>query len=175
MKKIIYILLFTVFQGNASGSDTDIPLFKQTLTTFLAIHHKYCDAVFASHKARLKALSSDVEYKVLEAFDEVYEKKMSNVSYAVSSEESGCTTDMKLKATEGNSLYFSFQQFNDALLANGYKLHGKGNELLEQGIDDNVMVKVMEQKYISPNKHITMLMFPLEKENQYYMTFFTEF
>ena len=173
MKKIIYILLLTVLQSNAS-SGANIPLPKQTIATFLAIHNEYCDAVFASHEVRLKALSRNAEYKVLEAFDDVYEKKTSNVSYAVSPEESGCTTDIKLKATEKDTLYFSFQQLNDALLANGYKQRGEKNHSLEQGINDDVMVKVMEQKYISPNKNITTLMFPLEKENQYYMTFFAE-
>jgi hypothetical protein len=173
MKKIIYILLLTLFQGNASGADT--PLSQQTIATFLAIHNKYCDAVFASNELRLKALSSNAAYKALDGFNDVYEKKISTVSYAVSPEENGCTTDIKLKETEKNTLYFSFQQLNAALLANGYKQQGEKNQLLEQGIDDHVMVKVMEQKYMSPNKNITTLMFPLEKENQYYMTFFADF
>ena len=173
MKKIIYILLLTVLQSNALlGANISIP--EQTIATFLAIHNKYCDAVFANHKVRLKALSSDAEYKVLEEFNGVYEKKTSNVSYAVSPEESGCTTDIKLKTAEKDSVYFSFQQLNDALLANGYKQQGEKKHLSDLGINNDVMVKVIEQKYISPNKNITTLMFPLEKENQYYMTFFAE-
>jgi hypothetical protein len=172
MKKIIYVSLLTgvlALQGCALSADHS----SNTLTTFLAVHSEYCDAEFSHPSALSNDLSKNTDYKALDEFDGIYEKTVSNVSYAVSPEEDGCTTDLKLKVEGGNQLHFTFSQLNAELISKGYTLKGKKNQRKEMGLD-NVMLKVIEQKYVSPNNAITTLLFPLEREDQYYMTFFAD-
>ena len=172
MKKIIYVSLLTgvlALQGCTSSADSS----SNTLTTFLAVHSEYCDAEFSHPSALSNALSHNTDYKALDEFDGIYEKTVANVSYAVSPEEDGCTTDIKLKVEGENKLHFTFKQLNAELLSKGYTLKGKRSLRKEMGLD-NVMLRVIEQKYVSPNNAITTLLFPLEHEDQYYMTFFTD-
>jgi hypothetical protein len=172
MKKIIYVSLLVgmlTLQGCASSTDHS----SNTLATFLAVHSEYCDAEFSHHSALSNDLSKNADYKALDEFDGIYEKTVSNVSYAVSPEEDGCTTDLKLTVEGKGRLHFTFSQLNAELISKGYILKGKKNQRKEMGLDDK-MLKVIEQKYISPNNAITTLLFPLEREDQYYMTFFAD-
>jgi len=172
MKKIIYVSLLAgvwVLQGCASTTDYS----SNTLATFLSVHSEYCDAEFSHPSALSNDLSKNTDYKVLDEFDGIYEKTVSNVSYAVSPEEDGCTTDLKLKVEGKNRLHFTFNQLNAELISKGYILKGKKNQRKEMGLD-NVMLRVVEQKYVSPNNVTTTLLFPLEREDQYYMTFFAD-
>jgi len=172
MKKIVYIsLLFgaLALQGCTSSTDNS----NNTLSTFLAVHSEYCDAEFSHPSALSNALSKDTNYEALVEFDGIYEKTISNVSYAVSPEEDGCTTDVKLKMEGKNQLHFSFNQLNAELISRGYMLKGEKSLRREMGLD-NEMLQVIEQKYISPHDTMTTLLFPLEREDQYYMTFFAD-
>lgn len=172
MKKNVYVALLVgllVLQGCTSATDNS----KNTLSTFLAVHSEYCDADFSHPSALSSALKGDKTYDESRDFDGIYEKTVSNVSYAVSPEEDGCTTDVKLKRVGTNQLHFSFNQLNSELLSKGYILKGDKSLRKEMGLD-NEMLQVIEQKYISPHNTITTLLFPLEREDQYYMTFFAD-
>lgn len=170
MKKNIYVSLLVgalTLQGCTSTTDSS----KNTLATFLSVHSEYCDADFSHPSALSNALSNDNAYKALTDFDGIYEKKVSNVSYAVSPEEDGCTTDLKLKVA--GKMRFSFNQLNAELISKGYTLKGEKSLRREMGLD-NEMLQVIEQKYVSPHNIVTTLLFPLEREDQYYMTFFAD-
>lgn len=172
MKKMVYVsLLFGAFllQGCTSATDNS----QNTLANFLTVHGEYCDAEFSHYSALSNALSKDSSYEMLTEFDGIYEKKVSNVSYAVSPEEDGCTTDLKLKVTGKNQLHFSFNQLNAELISKGYMLKGEKSLRREMGLDSK-MLQVIEQKYVSPRNTVTTLLFPLEREDQYYMTFFAD-
>lgn len=172
MKKIACISLLVgsfLLQGCTSSTDNS----QNILANFLTVHNEYCDAEFSHFSALTNALEKDRSYQPLADFDGIYEKTILNVSYAVSPEEDGCTTDLKLKVAGNKQLHFSFNQLNAELIAKGYMLKGEKSLRREMGLD-NKMLQVMEQKYISPRNTITTLLFPLEREDQYYMTFFAE-
>ena len=169
------LLLLSVFilQGCTSSTDTAADTNTNTLSAFLSVHAEYCDAEFSSPTMLEAAISKDEKYTSIKDYDGIYEKVISNVSYAVSPEKDGCTTDLKLKASEQDKAYFGFDQFNQKLLSEGYTLKGKKNIHNEMGLDNEVL-QVIEQKYISPSNTVTTLLFPLERESQYFMTFFSD-
>lgn len=172
MKKYLYLpilmtALFVQGCGNSTASSNS------SLTTFLSLHNTYCSADYSSPEQLITALETDPSFKTNESYDGIYEKVVSNISYAISPEEGGCTTDVKIKRSADDRPQFSFEQINAALLAKGYKPQGEKVLRDEVGLDD-VDLKVLEQKYISPENVISTLVFPLENEDQYYMTFFAE-
>ncbi len=175
MKKSFYFpLLLGVFvlQGCTSSADTAVNT-NNTLSAFLSVHAEYCDAKFSSPAVLQAAISKDAQYKSIKDYNGIYEKVIADVSYAVSPEKDGCTTDFKLKVSEQDKAYFGFDQFNKKLLSEGYTLKGKKSIHNEMGLDNEVL-QVIEQKYISPNDTVTTLLFPLERESQYFMTLFAD-
>lgn len=145
-----------------------------SLTTFLSVHDKFCAGNFTDPLQLSSALDSDPGFELSENHEGIYEKLVADVSYAVSPEESGCTTDLKIKTASSPKPYFGFEEINTALLGNGYKVSGKKEIRTELGLD-NKELKVAEQKYVSDNdKTVSTLIFPLEREDQYYMTLYVE-
>ena len=147
---------------------------KTSLTTFLSVHDKFCAGNFTDAEQLSHALDSDPGFELSENHEGIYEKLVADVSYAVSPEESGCTTDLKIKTASSSKPYFGFEEINTALLGKGYKTSGKKEIRTELGLD-NKELKVIEQKYVSDNdKTVSTLVFPLEREDQYYMTLYVE-
>ncbi len=144
-----------------------------SLSTFLTLHDKYCGAEYASAEQLTSALQNDSEFTVSDSYDGIFEKNVSSISYAVSPEESGCTTDLKIKVATHTQPYFGFEEINTALLTKGYKVKGEREIRTEVGLD-NIELKVLEQQYESKNNVLLTLVFPLENEDQYYMTLFVE-
>ncbi|MEE9304106.1 MAG: hypothetical protein V3U84_10005, partial [Thiotrichaceae bacterium] len=142
------------------------------LSNFLSLHDKYCAAEYASAEHLTSALQDDPEFNESEVYDGIFEKSISSISYAVSPEESGCTTDLKIRASSKVKPFFGFEDINTALLSKGYKVTGKREVRTEIGLD-NRELRVVEQHYES-NNTLSTLVFPLENEDQYYMTLFVE-
>ena len=144
-----------------------------SLSTFLTLHEKYCAADFASAEQLTSALQKDPKFKLSEAYDGIFESNLSNISYAISPEESGCTTDLKIKTAANAQPYFGFEDINKALLSKGYKAKGEKEIRKEVGLDNHDLT-VVEQQYESNDNTVMTLVFPLENEDQYYMTLFVE-
>ncbi len=145
-----------------------------SLGTFLSVHDKFCAAEFTTVEQLSSALDSDPGFTLSSNHEGIYEKSVANVSYAVSPEESGCTTDLKIRTAASPRPFFGFEEINTALLKKGYKPSGEKEIRTELGLD-NKELKVAQQKYVSDNdKTISTLVFPLEREDQYYMTFYVE-
>ena len=144
------------------------------LTAFLALHNQFCEKKYKSSETLKKTLDSSSKLKLAKEFEGVYEVLIDNVSYAVSPEEEGCTTDVMLKPSEkeGEEL-FSFEEINKALLSQGYIETGASTSRKDIGTDQTELM-VIQKKYISPKGEVTTLDFPLEKKNKYYMTLFAE-
>jgi len=166
----IPLLSAVLFLQGCGGSVTEA---NQSLSTFLALHDKYCAAEFSSVEKLTAALQNDPEFSIVEAYDGIFESKVADISYAVSPEEGGCTTDLKIKTASAEQPYFGFEEINAALLAKGYIARGQKEVHKEVGLD-NRELSVAEQKYESKDNTISTLVFPLENEDQYYMTFFVE-
>ena len=72
----------------------------------------------------MKAIESDASFKQAEGFEGVYETLIDNVSFAVSPEDDGCTTDVMVQKAESAPM-FRFEDINRALLAKGYNVFHK--------------------------------------------------
>jgi hypothetical protein len=145
----------------------------KSLGLFLSLHEKYCEPGYKSPEELQTALSSAPQFSQTKDYDGIYETVVDSVSYAISPEGEGCTTDVMIKTATSERPYFSFEDLNASLIAKGYKEHGTEIIHTEVGIN-NAELKVMEKHYLSPNNVLTILDFPLEKQDQYYMTLFAE-
>lgn len=172
MKLISIPLMATLVFLTGCGADKNTET--SSLDTFLNIHHKYCEAnEYKSPNDLVSALTEDPEFKTITSHEGIFEYVASNVSFAITPEAEGCTTDLKLKDKATERSYFDFDEFNLALQAKGYRPHGEKRIIHEIGMN-NQELRVIEQKYISPNNVQSVLVFPIEQQDQYYMTFFAE-
>lgn len=142
------------------------------LNSFLTLHSKYCEKKFSTRDSLKRAIEKDASFTRAKGFEGVYETYINEVSFAVSPEEDGCTTDVMVKKSDSAPL-FLFEDINNALLEKGYKETGKQSSRLDVGTDQTELT-IIEKTYISPNGEITTLDFPLEKMDKYYMTLFAE-
>ena len=141
------------------------------LSTFLSLHNQFCEKKYSSSNSLMQTLKTASTLKPADNFEGVYEVTINKVSFAVSPEEDGCTTDVMLKGD--NNLLFTFEDINKALLRKGYIETGKLVSRTDLGIDQSELT-IIEKKYISPSGEVTVLNFPLEKKDKYYMTLFAE-
>jgi hypothetical protein len=142
------------------------------LSSFLTLHNQYCERTYESQELLQESLKGSLELSLAKDFNGVYEVHIDGVSFAVSPEEDGCTTDVMVQ-TEDNKLLFSFEDINKALIENGYVETGDPVSRKDLGTDQTELT-IIEKKYISPKGEITTLDFPLEKKDKYYMTLFAE-
>jgi len=141
------------------------------LSSFLSLHNQFCEKKYTSSDSLKVELEKAPTLNPAKDFEGVYEVLISNVSFAVSPEEDGCTTDVMVQV-DGKQL-FTFEDINKALIASGYIETGEPVSLKDTGIDQSELT-IIEKKYISPTGEVTTLDFPLEKMDKYYMTLFTE-
>lgn len=166
------IAIITTIILNGCGNKSKVVVSnKQHLSTFLSLHNQYCEKKYPSSESLKNVLAHSSQLKLAEEYDGVYEIMVSNVSFAISPEDDGCTTDVMIQR-EGDPL-FSFEDINKALLENGYIETSEPVSRIDRGTDQSELT-VIEKKYISPNGEVTTLDFPLEKKNKYYMTLFAE-
>jgi len=156
--------------GNTASASTN-EINQKHLTTFLSLHNQYCEKKYDSSEMLKETLSGSSKLSLAKNFDGVYEVLVNEVSYAVSPEEDGCTTDVMVQI-EGKDL-FSFEDINIALINSGYIETGEPVSRKDVGTDQTELT-VIEKKYISPSGEVTTLDFPLEKKSKYYMTLFAE-
>ena len=183
MNKLIPIVMLctaavvtTIVLQGCGTSEASVPQAQpkseqQHLATFLSLHNQYCEKKYESSDKLVKTLAGSNELKLAKNFEGVYEVKVNQISYAVSPEEDGCTTDVMLE-DHGKEL-FSFEEINKALLDKGYIETGEPVSRKDIGTDQSELT-VIEKKYISPTGEVTTLDYPLEKKDKYYMTLFVE-
>ncbi len=157
---------------NDNTQAKNVHISQKHLQTFLNLHNKFCEKHYESRDVLKKAIESDPGFKQAKGFDGVYETMVDSISFAVSPEDDGCTTDVMVQNGESAPM-FRFEDINQALLAKGYKETGKQTSRKDVGTDQSELT-IIEKTYISPTGEITTLDFPLEKMNKYYMTLFAE-
>lgn len=159
--------------GGCGSQEQTTSSFNKPLKNFLSLHEQFCESDYNSPEELADALAQSDGFRPAKNINGIFEKMVDQISFAVSSEETGCTTDLKLKAEGSNKPYFDFNDLHDALIARGYEVDGDKRVTEQLGIDDRVL-KIVEMRYISPQNTSTILAFPLEREDQYYMTLFAE-
>ncbi|PID33776.1 MAG: hypothetical protein CR955_00520 [Thiotrichales bacterium] len=142
------------------------------LSTFLSLHNQYCEKKYDNPESLQNSLDQSPELAPAKDFNGVYEVHVDGISFAVSPEEDGCTTDVMVQTSDKKEL-FSFEDINKALLNIGYVETGEPVSRKDLGTDQSEL-SIIEKKYISPEGEITILDFPLEKKDKYYMTLFAE-
>jgi len=154
--------------NNTANASTEKP----HLSSFLSLHNQYCEKKYEDQETLKKTLDVAPELSLAKDFNGVYEVHKHGISYAVSPEEDGCTTDVMIMTNEKQEL-FSFEDINKALIDLGYVETGEAVSRKDIGTDQSELT-IIEKKYISPKGEITVLDFPLEKKDKYYMTLFAE-
>ncbi len=154
--------------NNTASASTEKP----HLTSFLSLHNQFCEKKYDDQETLKKTLEVAPELSLAKDFNGVYEVLKHGVSYAVSPEEDGCTTDVMIQTPEKKEL-FSFEDINKALISLGYVETGEPVSRKDIGTDQTELT-IIEKKYISPKGEITVLDYPLEKKDKYYMTLFAE-
>ena len=142
------------------------------LSTFLSLHNQYCEKKYETPELLQKSLEIAPELSPAKDFNGVYEVNVNGISFAVSPEEDGCTTDVMVQTKENKEL-FTYEDINKALIKLGYVETGEPVSRKDLGTDQTELT-IIEKKYISPKGEITTLDFPLEKKDKYYMTLFAE-
>ncbi|HFC93503.1 MAG TPA: hypothetical protein ENJ51_11900 [Leucothrix mucor] len=161
---------------NGCGSETSEKLEmskSEYLSTFLDLHTDYCEKKFDNQDSLKSAISVDKRFTLADGFDGVYETHINKISFAVSPETDGCTTDVMIKNRVAGGVMFNFEDINKALLSKGYKDTGKMAKRKDVGTDQSE-VTIIEKTYLSPEGEVTTLDFPLDKQDKYYMTLFAE-
>ena len=144
-----------------------------SLSVFLSLHQQFCEKEFKSRDSLVKALEADSRFRPAAGFMGVYETKVSGISYAVSPEVDGCTTDVMVQNKATGELLFSYSDMNQALVKNGYRVVGDESTRKDMG-SDNQEVTIMEKTFVSPKGETTNLDYPSDRPDQYYMTLFAK-
>ena len=144
-----------------------------SLSAFLTLHNQFCESDMASREELTAALQADKRFKPAAGFVGVYETKIDQVSYAVSPEIDGCTTDVMVKNNKTGKLLFTYAELNEALAEKGYKPFGKETKRKDKGSDLKDVV-ILEKSFIAPNGEKANLDYPADRPDQYYMTLFAK-
>jgi hypothetical protein len=173
---LISTAIITSLLLSGCGSETSAKLETskaEYLSSFLELHTDYCEKKFDNEDSLKSALSEDKRFTLADGFDGVYETHINKISFAVSPETDGCTTDVMIKNRVAGGIMFNFDDINKALISKGYKDTGKMSERKDVGTDQSE-VTIIEKTYLSPKGEVTTLDFPLDKQDKYYMTLFAE-
>ena len=161
-------------QADAVGSSTEkVAKSGNELGTFLGLHKQYCESSHKTRESLISALESDQRFKPAIGFSGVYEAEVNGVSYAVSPEVDGCTTDVLVQNASTGQLLFSYEQINSALVKNGYSIISEETTRKDVGKDQQE-VTILEKTFVSPSNEVTNLDYPADRKDQYYMTLFAK-
>ena len=144
-----------------------------SLSTFLSLHEEFCESNVYSQAALISVLKADERFKPAAGFVGVFEIQMQGISYAVSPEAHGCTTDVLVKSLKSDELLFTYSDINKALTNNGYEVVGKETTKKGDG-KDKKEVTLLVRFFISPKGRITSLNYPDGRHDQYYTTLFAK-
>jgi len=157
--------------SQANKSVTPAPT--KSLSVFLSLHNQYCESDMNSREALITALQADARFKPAAGFVGVFETKVDGISYAVSPEIDGCTTDVMVKNAKTGKLLFTYADMNKALTGKGYQIVGKETTRKDVG-SDRKEVTILEKTFVSPKGETTNLDYPADRPGQYYMTLFAK-
>lgn len=160
-------------QEEASSTNSKTSANKNSLSVFLELHNQFCEKDFENRDSLVAALKSDSRFRPAPGFMGVYETSVNGISYAVSPEVDGCTTDVMVQHADTGELLFSYEEMNEALANTGYSAIGEQTTRKDMG-SDRQEVTIIETTYMSPTGEKTNLDYPSDRPDQYYMTLFAK-
>lgn len=171
INKLLILFLTIMATSYVLGNDNATSSSKY-LKNFISLHKQFCEKKYTDKSTLEKTLIIAPDLSPTSKFVSVYEIKKQGISYAVSPEKDGCTTDVMIQ-TKTNSELFSFVDIKKALIQTGYTEIGGSIFLTDVG-NDNKKITIIEKKFLSPTGEITTLNYPTEKKDKYYMTLFAK-
>mgnify|MGYP000197483747 FL=1 len=135
---------------------------------FVNIFHKYCYAFKDRNAASAeKNLERSGKFRNPQ-FEDAYEIFVGSVDYAVTPQNHDCTTDVLLK--RNGRVLFSQSQIMSQLI----KLYGlkETNRRIFQDVAlNNRNTKIQQTDFIGNTGHSYRMLYPLNNQDSYYMTF----
>ncbi|PID45299.1 MAG: hypothetical protein CSB47_09425 [Proteobacteria bacterium] len=144
-----------------------------SLSTFLSLHEQFCEKEFKNRDALVQALEKDKRFRPAAGFMGVYETTINKISYAVSPEIDGCTTDVMVQNETTGKLLFSYDEVNAALINHGYRVLGAETTRKDIGANRQE-VTIRERTFMSPAGEVTNLDYPSDRPDKYYTTLFAK-
>ena len=149
--------------SQCSGTDNDY------LSSFLDVHAWHCAQPYTDRASLAEALKQDARLTASMEYEGIFEIVAHGVSYAVSTEDYGCTTDVLLQADGMAEANFTLNEINARLLKLGYRSTGQDTVLSEEGLDGST-VQVTDIEYLTDTGERAVLSYPLDKPDNFYMT-----
>lgn len=177
MKDLMLVILIAVTAtvavisnaGNESEEQVKIP---KMLYTFIGIHEEFCEKDYDSSSALKDALKNSPSLEPLARYIGVYELKVDDISFAISSEKKGCTTDVLPNNPKTGEVYFSLSQLTEVLESAGYSDIG-GKDSQQRKAVNGEEVTVTLRYFVSPTGEPMELAYPENGKGSYYTTLYS--
>lgn len=137
------------------------------LNDFANIFEKYCFAFKDNHKKAGELLEREGHSRNPE-FQDAYEIIIGSIDYAVTPQSYDCTADVLVKH-DGKSL-FTHAELSTYLVSE-FSLVESAKSTFEDVALNNENTKIRQTDYTDPSGSTYRLLFPLDNQESYYMTF----
>lgn len=168
MKIVLAVLILTTslsVLAETSGVTSERQI--QHAQIFAGVVQQYCIKYRKDPSTLGKVLRQD-GFTASEGYDDTFEKDIDNVSYAITHDKASCTTDVLLMPA--SSLLFTFEQIT-AVLIKRLRLKAGKATFEYHFIRDDKRTKVKKIEYTDDKHGKYILIYPLENQGEYYMTF----
>lgn len=137
------------------------------LNDFTNIFDKYCFAFKGNHSAAGALLEKDGHTRNPE-FQDAYEIVIGTIDYAVTPQNYDCTADVLVKHN-GKSLFTHAELRN--YLMKEFELIEVSSSSFDDVAINNRNTQILQTDYAGPSGNTFRLLFPLDNQESYYMTF----
>ena len=170
--RFVAVLLALFFIGHGTAQEISPPEIHRYLATFTNVHSRYCEQAQINADSLRNKLDADDRLFLSTEYEDVYELIVHGLSYAVTPQEDGCTTDVMLSHKGKPDPIMTLNERDSALVARGYnKVEEK--VLYEDDLDGNE-IRIIDIEYSTPNEERAVLSYPLENQDNFYMTLWVE-
>jgi hypothetical protein len=159
--KVFYASALIVMSFHASA------LQNSHLNDFANIFDKYCYSFKSNHNAAGSLLEKDGHTRNPE-FQDAYEILIGSIDYAVTPQNYDCTADVLVKHN-GKSL-FKHSELNNYLVKE-FDLVEVSTSSFDDVAINNRNTQIRQTDYTGPSGNNFRLLFPLDNQESYYMTF----
>ena len=159
--KVFYVSALILMSFHASAAQNS------HLNDFANIFDKYCFDFKNDHSAAGALLEKDGHTRNPE-FQDAYEIVIGTIDYAVTPQNYDCTADVLVKRN-GKSL-FTHAELNKYLMKE-FELTETSRSSFDDVALNNRNTQIRQTDYSAPSGHNYRLLFPLDNQESYYMTF----
>lgn len=160
--KVLYATVLILMSSLVSASPGN------TGGDFVNIFDSYCFA-YKDHNAASAEKNLERSGKFRNPlFEDAYEIFIGSVDYAVTPQNHDCTTDVLVK--RGGQILFSQTQIMSRLISR-YGLKETQRRIFQDVAMNNRNTKIQQTDFIGSTGHRFRMLYPLDNQDSYYMTF----